>query len=241
MIVVELDGHRHGRLRPRRPDAERGEPEQRAAAVGISRVHLVRAGSAARTRAIEVTRTAARRRRRRSNQTTPAHDRDDQQRHQRPRPAERHHTSLPGPYAGQQRAGAQQRERDGDEPAGQRYVLLGHRQPEVDGGGDAVELRSVGGRVVAAAGGLRDGGQPLGIQSRVQLEAVDLDGRAVGRAYADGLDVYAGVLGDRRCGRHRVAAAALVLTVGEQHDGRRAPVPDVRQLAVLADRDRTCR
>ena len=38
----------------------------------MSRVHRVRAGSAARTRAIEVTRTVARRRRRRSNQTAPA-------------------------------------------------------------------------------------------------------------------------------------------------------------------------
>jgi hypothetical protein len=37
----------------------------------MSRVHLVRAGNAARTRAIEVTRTAARRRRRRNNQIIP--------------------------------------------------------------------------------------------------------------------------------------------------------------------------
>ena len=39
--------------------------------LGISRIHRVRPGNAARTRAIEVTRTAARRRRRRSNQMSP--------------------------------------------------------------------------------------------------------------------------------------------------------------------------
>jgi hypothetical protein len=44
---------------------------RRSNRVGISRVHLVRGGSDARTRAIEVTRTAARRRRRRNNQRTP--------------------------------------------------------------------------------------------------------------------------------------------------------------------------
>ena len=55
---------------------------RRSKRVGMSRVHLVRGGSAAGTRAIEVTCTAARRRRRRSNQTT-HHDRDDQQRQQR--------------------------------------------------------------------------------------------------------------------------------------------------------------
>src|SRR5829696_2355170 len=34
------------------------------------------------------------------------------------------------------------------------------------------------------------------------------------------------------------ADAALVLTVGQQHDGRRAPVPDIGQIAVLANSDR---
>ena len=70
MIVVELDGTGTvacGRAAPT-PSVAKPRSSNR---VGMSRVHRVRAGSAARTRAIEVTRTAARRRRRRSNQTTP--------------------------------------------------------------------------------------------------------------------------------------------------------------------------
>ena len=133
---------------------------------------------------------------------------------------------------------ASRTQRDGDEAAGQRYVLRGHGQPEVDAGGDAVELLGVGGGMVVAAGGLGDRRQPLGVEGRVQLEPVDRDGGSVGRAHADRLDVHTGVLGDRRRGRHRVVAAALVLAVGDQHDGRRAPLAEIGQLTVLADRDR---
>src|SRR5829696_6576805 len=66
-IVVELDGTGTvacGRAAPTPSVAKL----TRSNRVGMSRVHLVPSGSAARTRAIEVTRTAARRRRRRNNQ-----------------------------------------------------------------------------------------------------------------------------------------------------------------------------
>ncbi len=76
MIVVELDGTGTVACGRAAPTPSVAKP-RRSNRVGMSRVHRVRAGSAARTRAIEVTRTAARRRRRRSNQTTPADDRDD--------------------------------------------------------------------------------------------------------------------------------------------------------------------
>ena len=82
-----------------------------------------------------------------------------------------------------------QHQRHGDEPAGQWHVLLGHRQPKVDGGGDLVELLRVGGGAVVAAGGLRDCGQLVRIQSCMELIAVDLDSRSVCGANADGLDV----------------------------------------------------
>jgi hypothetical protein len=71
MIVVELDGTGTIACGRAAPTLSVAKP-RRSKRVGMSRVHLVRGGSAARTRAIEVTLTAARRRRRRSNQTTPA-------------------------------------------------------------------------------------------------------------------------------------------------------------------------
>jgi hypothetical protein len=71
MIVVELDGTGTVACGRAAPTLSVARP-RRSNRVGISRVHLVRDGSEARTRAIEVTRTAARRRRRRSNQTIPA-------------------------------------------------------------------------------------------------------------------------------------------------------------------------
>ena len=70
MIVVELvttGTLACGRAAPT-PSVANPSISKRA---GISRVHRVRPGSAARTSAIEVTRTAARRRRRRSNQRSP--------------------------------------------------------------------------------------------------------------------------------------------------------------------------
>jgi hypothetical protein len=70
MIVVELKGTGTvacGRAAPIQSVAK----PRRSNRVGMSRVHLVRGGSAARTKAIEVTRTAARRRRRRNNQIIP--------------------------------------------------------------------------------------------------------------------------------------------------------------------------
>ena len=71
MIVVELDGTGTDACGRAAPTPSVAKP-RRSNRVGMSRVHLVRGGKAARTRAIEVTRTAARRRRRRSNQTIPA-------------------------------------------------------------------------------------------------------------------------------------------------------------------------
>ena len=71
MIVVELDGTGTVACGRAAPMLSVAKP-RRSNRVGMSRVNLVRAGNAARTRAIEVTRTAARRRRRRNNQTTPA-------------------------------------------------------------------------------------------------------------------------------------------------------------------------
>src|SRR6187200_416491 len=71
MIVVELDGTGTVACGRAAPTLSVAKP-RRSNRVGMSRVHLVWGGSAARTRAIEVTRTAARRRRRRNNQTTPA-------------------------------------------------------------------------------------------------------------------------------------------------------------------------
>ena len=136
-------------------------------------------------------------------------ERDDQQRHQRPRPAEGHQTSLPVRTPVSSAPTASSASATAMNAAGQRHVLLGHGQPQVDGGGDTVELAGVGCRVVAAAGGLRDGGQLVGVQGGVQPEAVDLDGRPGGGADADRLDVHAGVLGDRRCRRRRVAAAPV--------------------------------
>ena len=50
----------------------------------------------------------------------------------------------PGADASEQGTGGEQSERQRDEGAGQRYVLLGHGQPEVDGGRDVVELLRVG-------------------------------------------------------------------------------------------------
>jgi hypothetical protein len=71
MIVVDSDGTGTVACGRAPPTPSVAKP-RRSNRVGTIRVHLVRGGSAARTRAIEVTRTAARRRRRRSNQTTPA-------------------------------------------------------------------------------------------------------------------------------------------------------------------------
>ena len=70
MIVVELDATGTlacGRAAPT-PSVANPSISSR---LGISRIQRVRPGSAARTSAIEVTRTAARRRRRRSNQVSP--------------------------------------------------------------------------------------------------------------------------------------------------------------------------
>ncbi len=71
MIVVELAGTGTVACGRAAPTPSVAKP-RRSNRVGMSRVHLVRGGSAALTRAIEVTCTDARRRRRRSNQTTPA-------------------------------------------------------------------------------------------------------------------------------------------------------------------------
>jgi hypothetical protein len=70
MIVVELDGTGTVACGRAAPTPSVAKPK-RSNRVGMSRVHLVRGGSAARTRAIEVTRTAAYRLRRRNNPTTP--------------------------------------------------------------------------------------------------------------------------------------------------------------------------
>src|SRR5215218_2164466 len=68
-IVVELDGTGTVACGRAAPTPSVAKPT-RSNRVGMSRVHLVPGGSAARTRAIEVTRTAARRRRR-NNQVIP--------------------------------------------------------------------------------------------------------------------------------------------------------------------------
>ena len=70
MIVVELDATGTVACGRAAPTPSVAKPSI-SSSVGISRVHRVRPGSAARTRAIEVTRTAARRRRRRSSQVIP--------------------------------------------------------------------------------------------------------------------------------------------------------------------------
>jgi hypothetical protein len=70
MIVVELDGTGTVACGRAAPTPSVAKP-RRSNRVGMSRVHLVRGGSADRTRAIEVTRTAARRRCRRNNQVIP--------------------------------------------------------------------------------------------------------------------------------------------------------------------------
>src|SRR5215217_4257332 len=69
-IVVELDGTGTVACGRAAPTPSVAKP-RRSNRVGIRRFHLVRGGSAALTRAIEVTRTAARRRRRRNSQGTP--------------------------------------------------------------------------------------------------------------------------------------------------------------------------
>src|SRR5947208_530542 len=82
---------------------------------------------------------------------------------------------------------------------------------------------------------LRDRFQGGGVERGEQVVAVDHDGGARGGADPDGVDVHAGLLGHR--GR-RVGAGvgaggpAVVLAVGEQHDGGRGPEADVRRVAV---------
>src|SRR6516225_516102 len=95
------------------PTASTASPPASSPA-GIRLLQRLRPGMAARTSAIEVTRTATRLRRRRV-----------------------HH---------------QQRERQCDERAGQRHLLLRDGEPEVEGRGDAVEFVGVRGGVVRAAG-----------------------------------------------------------------------------------------
>ena len=70
MIVVELDATGTVACGRAALTLSVAKP-RRSNRAGMSRVHLVRAGNAARTRAIEVTRPAARRGRRRNNQMVP--------------------------------------------------------------------------------------------------------------------------------------------------------------------------
>src|ERR1700722_3964474 len=101
--------------------------------------------------------------------------------------------------------------------------------------------------MVHATGGLRNRFEGGFVERGEQVVAIDVDGGARGGADPDGVDVYAGLLGDR--GR-RVGAAVgpgsgafaagpgLVLPVGDQHDRAGGPGADVRRAAVAPDGDR---
>ncbi len=194
-------------------------------AAGIRRRHSVRPGSAWRTRTADVTRTAARRRRRRDHQAKPSTSRNRGQGEKCPRPVEGHQTILPvrrtvrsDPTPSSRTASAV------NAPASGSDSVM-RRQAQIDRRGDPVELGGVGRGVVRAARRLGDVREVVGVERRLDLVAVDVDGCAVRGADPDGLDVDPGRLrgGGRRV---RGVGVAVVASVAEQHDGRRTPVTD---------------
>ena len=175
------------------------------------------------------------------------HQRNDEEREQRPRPGEGHSDHPARTDDGEHGARGEQREGQGDERAGQRQRLVGDGEPQVDGRGDPVELARVRCGMVRAAGGLRDRLEGGHVERGEQVVAVDVDGGARGGADPDGVDVHAGLLGHRGgrvgagIGTRAAGGPGFVLPVGEQHDRGRGPVADVRRAAVAADGDRFVR
>ena len=184
------------------PTASTARPSASSAA-GMRRRQRERPGTAVRTSAIEVTRTAARLRLRRvshqaantSGMTRSASSAHGQEKDiQTTRPVLV--TVSTAPAASSARASAM------NAPAsGSGWLVTVSLQ--VDRRGDPVELARVRRRMVRAAGGLRDRLERGLVERGEQVVAVDVDGGARGGADPDGVDVHAGLLGDRRRPRRR--------------------------------------
>ena len=241
MIVADVDGDRHGRLRAGGPDREHGEAErQQRRGDAPPPARSGRAGPS-RTSAIEVTRTTARRRRRRVHHQTAntsgmtrrassAHGQEKDIQITRPDRM----TVSTAPAASSARARAM------NAPAsGSGWLVTVSRR--LIGRGDPVELARVRCGMVRAAGGLRD--RLEGVLRRARCTDGSRRPRRSSRPWCRPRRCRCArrpsAMRPPRVGRGLGAGgAACVLAVGEQHDRGRGPVADVRRAAVAADGDR---
>src|SRR5215831_8024262 len=211
-----------------------------SSAAGMRLLQRVRPGTAARTSAIEVTRTAARLRRRSIHHQIP-NTSGITSRASRAHGQENDISDHPTRSEdGEHGACGEQRESQGDKCAGEGDPPVCDGEPEVARRCDAVELAGVRGGVIRAAGGMRDRLEGVLVERGVQAIAVNVDGGPRGGADTDGVDMDARLFGDRG-GPGRADSLALVLPVGEHHDRGRGPVADVRRGAAAPDCDRLAR
>src|SRR5262249_14462433 len=168
-----------------------------SSAAGMRLLQRVRPGTAARTSAIEVTRTAARLRRRSIHHQIP-NTSGMTSRASRAHGQENDISDHPARSEdGEHGACGEKRKSQRDERAGQGDMPVCDGEPEVDRRGDAVELAGVRGGVVRAAGGVRDRLEDVLVERGVQAIAVNLDGSPGGGGGADGVGMDARPLGAR--------------------------------------------